>query len=281
MKKLFSVLIFIIATIAAFVLYSCLFKNYDSVYKHVEVNGKKMGAHIKGSGNKTIVMLSGWGVDSPVDDFFKLWADLGSDYKTVVLEYIGYCDNSVTEEERTNEKMVEEIRTALHELGIEPPYILMPHSMSGLYSLYYANKYPDEVSGIIGIDMSLPQKQLERWDEETFEKTKQENYTRKLNLSILNQWDAFYSNSKELENIKYPPNLPVLAFLATEQIDSVNNMIKSGEMKTSWIDINKNMITNPEIQTIKVLDGSHDNLMDCQPDTIIDMSREFIEKLSI
>lgn len=103
---------------------------------------------------------------------------------------------------------------ALKELNIQPPYILMPHSMSGLYSLYYVAQYPSEVSDVIGIDMPLAQKQLERWDEETFEETKKENYEKKLNVSVLNQWDAFYSNSKGLENIKYPANLPVLAFFA-------------------------------------------------------------------
>jgi pimeloyl-ACP methyl ester carboxylesterase len=33
----------------------------------------------------------------------------------------------------------------------------MPHSISGIYSMYYANTYPDEVEAIIGIDPTLPQ----------------------------------------------------------------------------------------------------------------------------
>lgn len=33
----------------------------------------------------------------------------------------------------------------------------MPHSVSGIYSMYYANKYPDEIKEIIGIDCTLPQ----------------------------------------------------------------------------------------------------------------------------
>lgn len=42
----------------------------DTNYKSINVNGKTMRAHVKGSGDKTIVMLSGWGIDSPIDDFF-------------------------------------------------------------------------------------------------------------------------------------------------------------------------------------------------------------------
>lgn len=33
----------------------------------------------------------------------------------------------------------------------------MPHSISGIYSLYYANKYPDEIQSVVGIDFTLPQ----------------------------------------------------------------------------------------------------------------------------
>lgn len=34
---------------------------------------------------------------------------------------------------------------------------MMPHSISGIYSMYYANAYPDEVKAVIGIDFTLPQ----------------------------------------------------------------------------------------------------------------------------
>lgn len=172
--------------------------------------------------------------------------------------------------------MVQAIRIALNKLDIKPPYILMPHSMSGLYSLYYADNYPSEISGIIGIDMSLPQKQLERWSEETFEKAKMSQESSDLNISMINQWNKFYENSKELKDVKYPPGLPVLAFLATEQIENVDEMIKSGTMQTSWVQINAGMITNLDIQAIKVLEGEH-YLHHNQPDEIVRISKEFIE----
>lgn len=275
MKKIFSVLTFVVIFIFGCFLFGGKISG-ETDYKAVEVNGKTMRAHVSGAGNKTIVMLSGWGVDSPIDDFYPLYNSLSKNYKVVVLEYFGYGGSDLTEDARANANVVEEIRIALDKLSVKPPYILMPHSMSGIYCLYYANNYPSEVSGIIGIDMSLPQKQLERFNEETFEKTKEANKAQKLNISVLNQWNAFYDNSKELENTKYPINLPVLAFLAIEQIDSVDNMIKSKEMKTPWVEINRAMITNPKIQKIKILSGRHELMYD-QADTIAKLSKEFIE----
>lgn len=274
-KKTFSIIILIFVAVATAFAYS-LFRG-NGAYESVEVNGETMKAHVKGSGNKTIVMLSSWDADSPIDDFFPLYEKLSKDYKVVVLEYFGYSGSDITSDERTNAAIVQEIRTALCKLNINPPYILMPHSMSGLYSLYYANNYPSEVSGIIGIDMSLPLRQLEQWNEETFEKAKLSPESSNLNVSMINQWNKFYDNSKELKDLKYPPNLPVLAFLTKKQIEEANDMIKRGAMHTSWVQMNNNIITNANIQTIKILEKEHH--FSEQSNEIVKASTEFIKNL--
>ena len=60
--------------------------------------------------------------------------------------------SDITNDERTLQNEVEEIRSALTESNINGPYVLMPHSISGLHAIYYANTYPDEIEGIIGIN---------------------------------------------------------------------------------------------------------------------------------
>jgi pimeloyl-ACP methyl ester carboxylesterase len=124
--------------------------------KFADVNGNRMSAYVTGSGKKTIVMLSGLGTGSPIADFMPLAERLGADHKVVILEYFGYGHSDITSADRSNAAFVEEIRSALKKLDIAPPYILMPHSISGFYSLYYALKFPDEVAAILGIDESKP-----------------------------------------------------------------------------------------------------------------------------
>ncbi|MDR9796896.1 alpha/beta hydrolase [Aeribacillus pallidus] len=115
-----------------------------------------MHVYTKGDGENTIVLLSGLGTAAPVLDFEPLVNELAKNHKVVVVESFGYGWSNVTNKERTVENIVEEIRTALKS-NIEGPYILMPHSISGIYSMYYANAYPDEVKAVIGIDFTLPQ----------------------------------------------------------------------------------------------------------------------------
>lgn len=232
-------------------------KTVQETMTYVEINNKKMNTLVKGNGNQTIVLLSGWGTEDPINDFTPLINELSSHFRVVALEYFGYGKSDVTEKERTNKEFTEEIRSTLKNLNINPPYVLMPHSMSGLYSLYYANTYPAEVAAIVGIDASLPQKQLERWTKESFEKEKLNTNTTDLNISIIHQWNQFYDNSLELKDNKYPEQLPILSFLASEQVEAVDQMIESDEMKTSWVEINKQVMTNPRIQRLEILNGEH------------------------
>lgn len=50
---------------------------------------------------------------------------------------------------------MEKLLECIQKLGCNQ-YYLMPHSLSNLYSLYWANAYPQEVKGFIGIDLSVP-----------------------------------------------------------------------------------------------------------------------------
>lgn len=136
----------------------CLKSNDEicQVGKNITVEGRKMRVYEVGSGSKTIVMLSGLGTYSPIIDYKPLAELLSSDYRVVVLEYFGYGQSDDTNEPRTAENIVEEIREAMQVLEIKPPYILMPHSISGIYSMQYANMYPNEIAAIVGIEMSIP-----------------------------------------------------------------------------------------------------------------------------
>lgn len=122
----------------------------------VEVDGHKMNIYIEGEGEQTIVFLSGGGTCSPVLDFKSLYSLLNDDYKVVVVEKFGYGFSDVVDKERDVASVLADTRAALAAAGVEGPYILCPHSMSGIEALYWAQQYPEEVSAIVGLDMAVP-----------------------------------------------------------------------------------------------------------------------------
>lgn len=164
-SKFLKVIFLIVAVIVLFIIVSfirhkiCSFRERNLLTplgKIVEVNGHNMSVYTEGEGDKTLVFLSGGGTCSPILDFKSLYSLLSNEYKIAVVEKFGYGFSDVVDEQRDIDTMLSETRMALEKAGIEGPYVLCPHSMSGLEALYWAQKYPEEVEAIIGLDMAVP-----------------------------------------------------------------------------------------------------------------------------
>lgn len=123
----------------------------------VEVNGHNMSIYTEGEGDKTLVFLSGSGTCSPILDFRSLYSLMSNEYKIVVVEKFGYGYSDDIDETRDIDTILGETRMALNKAGIRGPYVLCPHSMSGLEALYWTQRYPEEVEAIIGLDMAVPE----------------------------------------------------------------------------------------------------------------------------
>src|SRR5690625_2434228 len=129
----------------------------------VEVNGHPIHVYTEGDGEETLVFMSGGGTSSPFLDFKSLYSLLSDSYKIVVIEKAGYGFSEVTDAERDIDTILSETREALFKAGVEGPYILFPHSMSGIEALYWIQTYPDEIKAVIGLDMAVP-KAYENYD---------------------------------------------------------------------------------------------------------------------
>jgi len=132
-------------------------KIYIAPGKLLEVNGNFIHVFAQGQGNTTLVFMSGSGTSCPTLDFKSLWSQYTDDYRIVVVERAGYGWSEISRSPRDIDTMLEETRKALFLAGEDGPYILFPHSMSGLEAIYWAQRYPDEVKAIIGLDPAIPE----------------------------------------------------------------------------------------------------------------------------
>ena len=123
----------------------------------VEVDGNNMSVYTEGFGDKTLVFLSGSETPSPILDFKSLFSLLSDEYRIVVVERFGYGFSDVVDKPRDIDTVLSENRAALAAADIDGPYVLCPHSMSGLEALYWAQQYPEEVEAIVGLDMAVPE----------------------------------------------------------------------------------------------------------------------------
>lgn len=107
-------------------------------------------------GNKNskhkLIGISGLGVHNYSIEMSFVNEQLKDDYELIYIDRAGYGYSDDTSKTQTVEQIVSDYRTALKSVGIEGPYILMPHSIGGVYATYWESIYPDEIEGVIFID---------------------------------------------------------------------------------------------------------------------------------
>jgi pimeloyl-ACP methyl ester carboxylesterase len=281
-------------------------KALSKVGDDVFVKGKNIRVSLAGEGDKTIVLLSGMGTPSPIIDFRPLANKLSKKYRVVTLEYTGNGLSDDSSESQTNQDKAEEIRSTLKQLKIKPPYILMPHSISGIYCLEYMNTYPEEVEAMIGIDSSVPNQmkndpapQISKgiyFLAKFMDVTGLTRLSNRSGVSFIQEMENSKSYSKEdIKNVTALVNQRSITKAQYSENKLLNNngkalfdvkypkdipvlQILSSETCKSdalWIKLHEEMNTNLDIQKIEYLEGPH-YLQWTQSEAIAAMTKEFI-----
>lgn len=166
LKKIIITMLVIVSLLLIFI--SISFINHkiqlskeDSIFipigKMINVNGHAIHTYIEGEGKDTLVFMAGGGTSSPTLDFKTLYSLLSNKYEIAIIEKSGYGFSEDSDISRDIDTILEESREALSKSGLHPPYILFPHSMSGIEAIYWAQEYPSEVKSIIGLDIAVPE----------------------------------------------------------------------------------------------------------------------------
>ncbi len=115
---------------------------------------------IEGHGPRTVVLEAGLG------DTLGVWSDVQSLIaanctRTIAYTRAGYPGSDPAGGPRDAATIVSELRAELKRRGILPPYVLVGHSLGGLYMQYFARHYPDEIEGLLLVDSTHWNQQLQ------------------------------------------------------------------------------------------------------------------------
>jgi pimeloyl-ACP methyl ester carboxylesterase len=107
--------------------------------------------HIVGTGARTVILESGLG------DTLAIWKDIQPQIaahctRTVSYTRAGYLGSDPADGPRDAATIVNELREELVRRNIRPPYVLVGHSLGGLYMQYFARNFAAEVTGLLLID---------------------------------------------------------------------------------------------------------------------------------
>lgn len=107
-----------------------------------------------GQGSPVVVFENGLG--APMRSWNKVFPEIGRHATVFAYHRPGYGDSEPAATPRDGGHIVDELRALLRSRGLAPPYVLVGHSLGGLYMQLFARKYPDEVAGLVLVDSTHP-----------------------------------------------------------------------------------------------------------------------------
>jgi pimeloyl-ACP methyl ester carboxylesterase len=113
-----------------------------------------------GTGSPTVVLEAGW-----CDDWMTWSAILPkmrSHTRVCAYDRAGVGASDSQTGLRTSEQMAEQLHTLLTSANVPGPYLVVGHSIGGMNMLVFADRYPNEVVGVVLIDSPHPD-QWKQW----------------------------------------------------------------------------------------------------------------------
>lgn len=188
----------------------------------------------------------------------------------------GYGDSKTTNDERSPCNIAKELHTLLELANIPPPYILVGHSLGGLYQYCFARLFPNDTAALVLLDPTHP----EHWSRMKEEAPVQANMIKGLRATMFSKTmrEEFDDQENCLNIVK--SNNPVVAptyllfsgkFKIEEQ-GAFKNMVKS--LRHDW----SNLFSSLEVIDVP---GSGHYIQTESPDTVYSVIISVLNKVKI
>lgn len=119
------------------------------------IDNRRVEYVLSRNGGATVVFENGLG--GTLDGWAKVAPEVGKDAITFAYNRPGYGKSDAVDTPRDGQHVVDELRSLLLSQGLRPPYVLVGHSLGGLYMQLFARRYPDEVSALVLVDSTHPE----------------------------------------------------------------------------------------------------------------------------
>jgi pimeloyl-ACP methyl ester carboxylesterase len=138
------------------------------VGRYYEVEGRRLLLHQSGSGGPAVVFLPGGGAVGL--DYLNVQRRAAEFTTSVIYDRAGTGWSDSVELPRALVDVTDELRGLLRVAEVPPPYVMVGHSLGGLYARHYAQRFPHEVSGMVLLDPAheeynayMPKELVDQW----------------------------------------------------------------------------------------------------------------------
>ena len=118
----------------------------------VDIGGRRINLHCTGAGGPTIILMAGifsWSVV-----WYKTQPVIAQKTRVCAFDRAAYGFSDPASRPQIISEVVEDLHKALQTGSIPGPYVLVGHSLGGLEARIYAQRWPEEVVGMVLVDTS-------------------------------------------------------------------------------------------------------------------------------
>lgn len=120
-----------------------------------QIDNRRVEYALARNGDKTVVFENGLG--GTMDWWAKVFPEVAKNTTAFAYNRPGYGESDPASTPRDGMHIADELRSLLKSRDLNPPYVLVGHSLGGLYMQLFARRYPDEVSALVLVDSTHPE----------------------------------------------------------------------------------------------------------------------------
>lgn len=121
----------------------------------VEVEGHALHLRCAGEGRPVVVLEAGLGADGSTS-WDPVFDEIATISRVCAYDRAGILWSESGPRPRDAHRVVSELQVLLASAEEAPPFVLVAHSLGGLFARVYTVRHPDEVAGLVFVDSSHP-----------------------------------------------------------------------------------------------------------------------------
>ena len=245
---------------------------YEARGERFDIGRRQLYLDCRGEGRPTVVLEAGSGADSST--WSAVFDALAATTRTCAYDRAGRARSDPAERHTLRDTAVE-LRTLLATAGVEPPFIVVGHSLGGAFGRVFADEHRDEIAGLVMVD--------------TFDPDLQEDWIHPLLGALRPQYEASLDGLREtvafVDLLDWPASekqlrdatiegLPVEVLRAPRYEPRLDEE-RNAEITAAWETAYETLSPGRVRQTIAL--GAGHNVQIDRPDLVIEAIRRLVD----
>ncbi len=230
----------------------------------IDVGGHRLWIECQGSGNPTVILEAGLGVYSGT--WLAVMPVVTGVTRVCRFDRAGLGQSERGPLPRTSKRMVAELHTLLTKGGIQPPYVLVGHSLAGLNIHLYASSYPKDVAGLVFVDAIHPDLDARIAKLLSPKQAADRRADLELNQEGIRFRDILTSEA-QVKAAKPLPDVPLVVIRHGLPLDGGPGW-PTNAVEKLWADLQSDLATLTPQGEVVVATASHHRIQEDQPDLV-------------